>query len=300
MLKQLSRSDRLLVLTLGGSALMHLLVLFFVHFVAPVTRSEAMQDKGLEVILVNTRHDKKPAKADLLAQADLEGGGNAEEGRSKSPLPDLQKVENGDSLRAAARRIEELEQVQKHLLDQAKAKTNFHVAEQDKRKLDQKPVNTPGAEDLETSKAIARMAAEINQTIEDQNRRPRKSFITPTTQRVGYAIYYKQLQKRIEEFGTLNFPRKDGKKMYGELIVYIPIFQDGTIYEKEGGPRIEKSSGNKDLDKAALKIVRNSAPYGHFPQNMRSRDKDDVWVVITHFRFTRDQQLETELRGGVK
>ena len=73
-----------------------------------------------------------------------------------------------------------------------------------------------------------------------------------------------------------------------------------AIYEKEGGPRIEKSSGNKDLDKAALKIVRNSAPYGHFPQNMRSRDKDDVWVVITHFRFTRDQQLETELRGGVK
>jgi protein TonB len=118
----------------------------------------------------------------LLAQADLEGGGNAEDGRSKSPLPDLQKVENGDSLRAA-RRIEELEQVQKHLLDQAKAKTNFHVAEQDKRKLDQKPVNTPGAEDLETSKAIARMAAEINQTIEDQNRRPRKSFITPTAAR---------------------------------------------------------------------------------------------------------------------
>jgi protein TonB len=37
------------------------------------------------------------------------------------------------------------------------------------------------------------------------------------------------LQKRIEEFGTLNFPRKDGKKMYGELIVYIPIFQDGDL-----------------------------------------------------------------------
>jgi hypothetical protein len=29
----------------------------------------------------------------LLAQADLEGGGNAEDGRSKSPLPDMQRRE---------------------------------------------------------------------------------------------------------------------------------------------------------------------------------------------------------------
>jgi protein TonB len=43
--------------------------------------------------------------------------------------------------------------------------------------------------------------------------------------------------------------------------VYIPIFQDGTIYEKEGGPRIEKSSGNKALDKAALRNRAQSAPW---------------------------------------
>jgi protein TonB len=47
-----------------------------------------------------------------------------------------------------------------------------------------------------------------------------------------------------------------------------------------------------------LRIVRNAAPFGKFPQNMRSGDKDDLWVVISRFRFTRDQQLETDLRGG--
>jgi protein TonB len=106
------------------------------------------------------------------------------------------------------------------------------------------------------------------------------------------------MQKRIEDMGTLNFPQKEGKKLYGELVVYIPIFQDGTIYEKEGGPQIEKSSGIKALDSAALRIVRRAAPFGRFPQNMRSTDKDDIWVVITRFKFTRDLQLETELRGG--
>jgi protein TonB len=82
------------------------------------------------------------------------------------------------------------------------------------------------------------------------------------------------------------------------LLVYIPIFQDGTIYEKEGGPRVEHSSGNAALDNAALRIVRRAAPFGRFPANMRSADKDDLWEVITRFKFTREEGLETELRGG--
>jgi hypothetical protein len=52
-------------------------------------------------------------------------------------------------------------------------------------------------------------------------------------------------------------------------------------------------------DKAALKIVRNSAPSDIFRRTCVRAIKM-IWVVITHFSFTRDQQLETELRGGVK
>ena len=101
----------------------------------------------------------------------------------------------------------------------------------------------------------------------------------------------------IEKIGTLNFPQQDGKKLYGELVIYIPIYQDGTIYEKEGGPSIQHSSGNAALDRAALRIVRRSAPFGRFPANMRSTDKDDVWEVVTRFKFTREDALEAELRG---
>ncbi|MDE2427716.1 MAG: TonB C-terminal domain-containing protein [Burkholderiales bacterium] len=272
-------------------------ILLLLHFVMPATAISKPADPGLEVILVNSKHDKKPLKADALAQADLDGGGAHDSGRSKSPLPDMRKTENGDSVRAATRRIAELEAQQKQLLDQAKSKELFRLPQQEKKRLDDSRQQPDGRDDLDTTQALARMAAEISQTIEDQNKRPRKTFITPSTRKVGYAIYYKSLQKRIEDVGTLNFPQHNGKKLYGELIVYIPIFQDGSIYEKEGGPRIEKSSGSKALDKAALHIVRQAAPFGKFPQNMRSGDKDDLWVVITRFKFTRDQQLETELRG---
>jgi protein TonB len=279
------------------SLVIHAAVLL-VHFVAPRPAENQAADPGLEVILVNAKHDRKPLKAEALAQADLDGGGANDSGRSKSPLPDMNRSEDGDNIRAATRRIQELEQQQQQLLDQAKRKEIFRLPQQEKKRLDDSKSVTQGQDDLDTSKALARMAAEISQTIENQNKRPRKTFITPSTQKVGYAMYYKEMQKKIEDFGTVNFPQKEGKKLYGELIVYIPIFQDGTIYEKEGGPRIEKSSGSKALDKAALRIVRHAAPFGKFPPNMRSTDKDDLWVVITRFKFTRDQQLETELRGG--
>ncbi|MFZ6770247.1 TonB C-terminal domain-containing protein [Undibacterium sp. Di26W] len=271
--------------------------LLLLHFVAPRPEESRPADPGLEVILVNAKHDKAPLKAEALAQADLDGGGAHDSGRSKSPLPDMRKTEDGDSAQTTKRRIAELEQQQQQLIDQAKRKEIFRLPQQEKKPLDDSRKPATGSDQVDTSQALARMAAEISQTIEDQNKRPRKTFITPSTQKAGYAIYYKAMQKRIEDTGTLNFPQKDGKKLYGELIVYIPIFQDGTIYEKEGGPRIEKSSGDKALDTAALRIVRRSAPFGRFPQNMRSTDKDDLWVVITRFKFTRELQLETELRG---
>jgi protein TonB len=31
---------------------------------------------------------------------------------------------------------------------------------------------------------------------------------------------------------------------------------------------------------------------------MRSGDKDDVWVVVTRFKFTREEKLTAELRGA--
>jgi protein TonB len=269
--------------------------LLTVRFVAPEVFELKPADSGLEVILVNAKHAKAPINAEALAQANLDGGGQADAGRARSPLPDMRRMEEGDSVKATQRRVAELEEQQKNLLTRSRA-SNFNAVQiTEKDKPD--PART-GNDMTDSSKAIARTAAEIHQRIEDQNKRPRKTFITPSTRAVGYAEYYKEMQRKVEEIGTLNFPQKNGQKMYGELIVYIPIFQDGTLYMKDGGARIEKSSGNAELDKAALAIVRRSAPFGRFPPKMRSTDKDDLWIIITRFNFTREQKLEAELSGA--
>ncbi|MGV8898453.1 MAG: TonB C-terminal domain-containing protein [Burkholderiaceae bacterium] len=272
-------------------------VLLAVNFAAPQALRFKPADTGLEVILVNARHDKAPLKAEALAQANLDGGGNADKGRAKSPLPDLHKTEDGQSIKAARRKQVELEVQQKKLMTQLQKKDSvFQVqAQKDKGKPQETPPQPQGTDLLDSAKVIARMEAEIAKNIEDYNKRPKRTQITPSTRGVGYAMYYKTLQERIEKIGTLNFPQKNGKKLYGELTVSIPVFQDGSIFERDGGPRVERSSGNPDLDSATLAIVRRSAPFGRFPDNMRSVGKDDLWEVIARFKFTREESLETVL-----
>jgi len=280
------------MIALAASVAAHALLLA-IRFAAPEMFRMQPADPGLEVILVNAKHAQAPAKADALAQANLEGGGSADKGRAKSPLPDLRRIDNGDSIKALQRRIAELEQLQQNVLTRVK-QSDFNAAPvRDKDKPD--PTRT-GQDEIDTTRQIARMTAEITQTIDDQNRRPKRTHISPSTRQVGYALYYKALQKRVEETGTLNFPQQNGRKLYGELVVSIPVYQDGSLYQKEGGPRIERSSGNAALDKAALEIVRRAAPFGSFPQNMRSVGKDDLWIVITRFTFTREEKMKAELQ----
>lgn len=285
----------MLYLACGISLLAHG-ALLAVRLVAPAPAPVRPTDPGLEVILVNAKHSKAPLKADALAQANLDGGGTVDQGRSKSPMPDMRKMETGDSIKAARRRIAQLEELQKKLLTQAAAPTPFAAPPVTEKN---KPDPTPtGADLLDASKAIARRAAEISENIEDQNKRPKKTFITPSTRGVGYAMYYKAIQKRIEDIGTLNFPQARGRKLYGQLVLSIPVFQDGTIYMADGGIKVDRSSGNPELDAAAVNIVRRAAPFGKFPPNMLSNEKDDLWVIVTTFKFTRDDKLQADLSGG--
>jgi protein TonB len=281
-----------LTIAIAVSVALHA-ALLTVRFVAPEVFQLKPADPGLEVILVNAKHAKAPINADALAQANLDGGGQANAGRSKSPLPDMRRMEAGDSIKATQRRIAELEQEQEQNLLTLRRESSFNAAKiTDKDKPD--PART-GNDATDSNKAIARTAAEIHQRIEDENKRPRKTFITPSTRAVGYAQYYKEMERKVEEIGTLNFPKKAGRKLYGQLVLSIPIFQDGAIYMKDGGVHVEKSSGNPDLDKAAIAIVMRSAPFGRFPPKMLSNDKDDLWVIITRFDFTREEKLETRL-----
>lgn len=136
--------------------------------------------------------------------------------------------------------------------------------------------------------------AEILQRIKDQNARPRVTFITPSTESARHAILYKRVTNQILEFGTRNFPQKNGKKMYGDMVVEIPVYQDGSLYMKKGGPRVTTKSGNPALDRAALDIVRRAAPFAPFYTGTATPEHDDVWMLLAPLSFTREQAQKAD------
>lgn len=288
-------ADRqLLLIAVAISLLLHA-VLLSIRFVSPDDLQLKPADRGLEIILMNTADQRVPLQADALAQVNLNGGGNAEHGRATSPLPDSGRTSAGTLLEMQRQRVAELEQQQARMLAQLTSNKAEHALPRPEPTKASEPGVAPETE--ASASLLARREAEIARDIADYNKRPVKTQLTPSTRRVEYAMYYTALQQRIEQTGTQHFPERDGKKMYGELIVYIPVFQDGSIYEKEGGPRVERSSGNAALDQAALLIVRRAAPFGSFPAALRRDGKTHVWEIVTRFHFTRDQTLESRSTG---
>jgi len=73
------------------------------------------------------------------------------------------------------------------------------------------------------------------------------------------------------------------------LTMVVTVNFDGKVLDTE----IVESSGSTALDRRAKAIARNAGPFGRFSDAMRR--KADQIVVVSRFKFTRDETLETNL-----
>ncbi len=135
---------------------------------------------------------------------------------------------------------------------------------------------------------MIKLLAEIERRINEENARPKKRYISPSTREEVYAIYYDGLRRKIEDKGTQNFPEVAGKKLYGELTMVVTVNFDGKILDAE----VAETSGSLALDRRAKAIARNAGPFGRFSEEMRR--KADQIVVVSRFTFTRNETLETK------
>jgi protein TonB len=254
---------------------------------APETFNRIFQDTPLEVVLVNTRSNEAPTKAAALAQANLTGGGNLEQGRATSPLPPARQSETGDAAEAQHTQISKLQEQQQQLLAQVRRELALLPPPDPKR---EKSDPTERAQ-AEKRRQLVDLLAEIEKRVNTENARPRKRYVSPAVREVVYAQYYDGLRRRIEERGTRDFPTFRGRKLYGELIMNIHVDHKGRVIETE----IVAPSGNPTLDKRAIAIVQAASPFGNFTQEMLKGA--EVLVITSRFKFTRDQELETTLAG---
>ena len=250
-----------------------------IRFVDPEFLRIRASDTPLEIILVNARSEARPSNPEALAQANLDGGGANDSGRRTSPLPSSFEVRDGDTLEAARRMVERLEQEQKELLAQL-AQGEAAQRTPLKELLPTKP-DTGSAE--QARQQLARVQAEIAKAISDYQKRPRKHHYMPSTSEYRFARYVEDWRTRVERIGNEHYPVEARGKYYGELRMTVAIRKDGSLLEAS----VDKSSGSAVLDRAARRIVQLAAPYPPFPPDL-ARDTDVLEITRTWI-FTNDQ-----------
>ena len=278
------KSPSTLQIALGVSIAIHA-VFLTVRFVDPERFNRIFQDTPLEVILVNARSNERPEQARAIAQTSLAGGGDLDKGRATSPLPPSALTELGDASEDAQRKVEAMQEQQTLLLAQIK------------KQLASMPPPDPKlaardaaqADSEEKRKQLVKILAEIEKRINEENARPKKRYISPATREEVYAVYYDTLRRKIEEKGTVNFPEQAGKKLYGELTMILTVNFDGRVLSTE----VAETSGSLTLDRRAQSIALSSGPFEPF--NPAMRRKADQIVVVSRFKFNRDETLDTRL-----
>lgn len=266
------------------SLAVHALVLA-IHFTSP-DLSRAFKDRAMEIVLVNSRSSHKPRDAQALAQANLDGGGNtAENRRASTPLPPSPRQQEGTELEQAKQRVQALEAQQRALL--TRARSQHQVAPRSAK--DTQPDPTPklsGRDMANNALAMARLEGEVNKNLDDYNKRPRRKFLGTRTSEYRFAQYMEDWRLKVERVGTLNYPDAARGKLYGSLVLSVTINSDGSVEKVE----LERTSGEKVLDNAALRIVKMAAPYAPFPPDIK-RDVDQLVITRTWF-FTSGDQLQ--------
>ena len=144
------------------------------------------------------------------------------------------------------------------------------------------PAPVPEAEaEAEASRrralAMAALSAEIERDLRAYAERPRRKWISASTREHRFAAYMDAWRRKVEEIGNLNYPEEAERRgLTGDLLLDVAIRPDGTVEEIA----LRRSSGERVLDDAAIRIVEIAAPFEEFPEDI-AEDVDILHIERT-------------------
>lgn len=259
--------------TLLFSLLLHgvLLLGLTFHFVKPKPGLPT-----LDVTLVDVANREAPDKADFLAQANNRGGGQSDHAaRPSQPFSGaLPRPTPGTAPQPVEATVPRPQQATPARRITTSGHSNFSVTSDDAHPT-LETQETPTAEELRRRQEMAQLAAEVRHRTEAYAKRPKKKFISANTKEYVYAAYMRGWVDRIERIGNLNYPEEARRhNLHGELELTVTLRRDGSVKAID----VIRSSGEPVLDKAAVRIVRLSAP---FPPIPGENHVDELYITRT-------------------
>jgi protein TonB len=269
--------DRFMVFLVFAVAL-HAALFFGISFGVVLNPVPRLADT-LDVVLVQWRSEEEPEQADYLAQASQKGGGETtERTRPSEPVSgELPTPQDGQDIQQA---VAQLPAPQVDLREIIAVETE-DVASLQQTKVEQEETRLPNAAQLmQQSMDMASLQPEISRQGQWKSRLPKREFISANTKEYEFASYMSAWVSKVERVGNLNYPRElRNKKLHGDLVLTVGIHQNGTVESID----VRRSSGIKEIDQAAIHIVRMAAPYSPLPDNIT--DRVDILHITRTWRF---------------
>jgi protein TonB len=263
-------SDERLGSTLFLAALVHGVVILGVTFTAATAGNDAViPSLNVTLVLDTGREELAADTAELLANRDQLGRGQAARGlRPTSTLSaDQAATQVGDPSGADA-----VDGTPRDETPSAEQLVSRSSGGEPISALPQ-PTDEPA---LTRQRAAAMLQQAVPQTtatelamraeLPDGSDDARTLIATPSTRQSGLAEYLDDWRRRVERIGTANYPTELlGNIDAGRPTLEVVIAADGQLDDIV----VRRSSGDKALDQAALKILRLAAPFAPLPANIR-------------------------------
>ncbi len=249
--------------TLFLAALFHGVVILGVTFAVPMLDKPTAQT--LDVLLL-TGEDTRAADnlgAQYLAQRNQQGSGTTDE-QVRPANPASSAIPANQAGIADGNSSEYREAVSGKQSAEILTSRSEH-SEVEYRSGEDRPAQqaeAPLALTQTTPRPIATNATDV--TLRLRGKRADGAFeVVPNTRESKLAPYLDAWRRKVERLGTLNFPQI-ARNGAGNPILEVSIRRDGSL----GEAVIKRSSGRKEIDQAALSILRLASPFDPFPKEL--------------------------------
>lgn len=110
---------------------------------------------------------------------------------------------------------------------------------------------------------------------------PRRHTVSTATKDPIYAEYVEEWRRKVEIIGNLYYPQDLAlKKVSGDLLLDAAINKEGQIQDIS----ILRSSGNVELDEAAINIVKLASPFKPLPEKITN--ETDILHITRTWKFS--------------
>jgi len=286
--RQITASDRL-GLTLFFAIILHAIVILGITF-APEDEGSNEVTPSLDITLVHQQSEEEIEDAELLAQANLAGGGDAEEiARQASPASTAADIPDpGSATASSLPSAPPPQEAQTSQVVMTQDKSSHQTVVTEVTPEVEQRTKITAAELMSRSREIAILSAEINRTMKNYAGREKHRFISARTREFRDAAYLDAWRTKVERIGNMNYPEAARRRnLSGTLILDVALRPNGTVHEIT----VRRSSGHKTLDDAAKRIVRLASPFAPFPKEMK-KDTDILHITRT-WQFLSENRLQT-------